>query len=182
MPPSKLQVLQRFSLTDKGSIGLTEQSLQNSSISEKPSPLNGRGLHVQCLCLVLALAFSPCSLQPETSHSWQHHRELVGHLCTPALKTSFKKLSLSYQPLLRGKRSSLLAQLPEGMMSPGRAAATSDAVPTLQGQCAVLALWVPLSVGHSLALASVCYCQSRAEVSALCSLSSLLFRGFLVPG
>lgn len=43
----------------------------------------------------------------------------------PALKTSFKNLSLSYQPLLKRKRSSLLAQLPEGTMAPGRAAASS---------------------------------------------------------
>lgn len=42
---------------------------------------------------------------------WQQDCTLVGPLCTSALKTSFRKQSLAYWPMVRGKRSNLPSQL-----------------------------------------------------------------------
>lgn len=133
-------------------------------------------------------AASLCSLHPCTGSfslsraacSWQRDCALGGHLWTYALKTSFGKQSLSCQPLLRWKRRSFPCQL-IGRRSHLWQSRSRLGVRYLlrQGWRAAVSLRLPLFAGHGLALASVCFCQSRGEGSSLCSLSCLcLFQTF----
>jgi len=158
---------------------MAKQGLQNGSINDTP-PLTGSMTPLPAL--LPRSAPHPCTSSFSLSHaacSQQRGCTLVGRLCTSALRTSFGKQSLSCQPLLRRRIRNLPSQLTGRCNHLWKRRSHPSAWHLLrQGRRAMVPLPLHPFAGHSLAPASVCHCQSRGEMSPLCSLSPLPFQTF----